>query len=73
MGWQEEKKRYHREYMRKWRATNKERVRQYNENFWRKKAELNQDTIDTMSGSVVVECRSLEQCERELLELKRKI
>lgn len=28
-----------REYYRKWRAANKDKVRQHNENYWRRKAE----------------------------------
>jgi len=28
-----------REYFRKWRAANKDRVKNHNENYWRKKAE----------------------------------
>ena len=28
-----------REYQRKWRAKNKDKVKQYNQNYWQKKAE----------------------------------
>lgn len=36
-----------REYQRRWRAANKDKVRRYNENFWRKKAEeLNKQESD---------------------------
>jgi len=31
-----------REYKRQWRAANKDRVRQYNANYWRKRAEKRQ-------------------------------
>jgi hypothetical protein len=56
----EQRRKYHREYARVWRARNKDRVKQHQETFYLRQAGLQ------------VECRALESLENELQELKQR-
>jgi len=48
-------KRTYNEYMREWRRKNKDKVKQYRNNYWLKRAEQEQDTNENKVSEVMEE------------------